>query len=311
MHLMQVEDELGQIFDGINVMVWGGRNQGHPRFAVAQSGDVGIHLGAGQLPPFAGFGPLGHLDFQLFAAAEVGGGDAEPARSDLLDGGAGGVSIPQAPHRWQGVGDPTGIHIVEHGEAHGVFPSFAAVALAPNSVHRHGQHLMGLPGKGPQTHAACAEAMAKALHALHLIERKGGGRRGELQQIAEGREGPALNQLLIGGEMVVARAGGHGGMERLRHFRAVHMEFSTRAVLHKPHEFQLGAIQFGEGLGVESQGFAGQIGEAQAGDAARRAPERQFNEVGANANRLKNLSTVITGEKGDANFGENFPQAIF
>ena len=46
MHLVQVMDQLGQIFDGINIVVGRRRYQGHPWFAIAQPGDVGIYLGS-------------------------------------------------------------------------------------------------------------------------------------------------------------------------------------------------------------------------------------------------------------------------
>ena len=46
-------------------------NQRHPRRAVPQPRDQRGHLHAGQLPTLAGLGPLGDLDFQLFAGVQI------------------------------------------------------------------------------------------------------------------------------------------------------------------------------------------------------------------------------------------------
>ena len=79
MHLMQVVNQLREIFDGIDVVVGRRRDQGHPGLAVAQPCDVVVHLRTGQLTALPWLGPLGHLDFQLLAAAEIFSGDAEAA----------------------------------------------------------------------------------------------------------------------------------------------------------------------------------------------------------------------------------------
>ena len=46
--------QLGQIFDGIDVVVRRGRDQAHAGHAVAQLADVGRDLAAGQLAAFTG-----------------------------------------------------------------------------------------------------------------------------------------------------------------------------------------------------------------------------------------------------------------
>ena len=71
MHLVQIMNQLRQVLNGIDVVVRRRRNQGHPGLAVAQPGDVLVDLRPRQLPPFTGLGPLGHLDLQLFATAQV------------------------------------------------------------------------------------------------------------------------------------------------------------------------------------------------------------------------------------------------
>ena len=100
-------------------------------------------------------------------------------------------------------------------------------------------------------------------------------------------------------------------MEGLRHLRAVEVVFPTGAVLHKAHELELGAVELGVGLGVEDQGFTGQIRETQAGYPAGGAPKGELNQVGANADGLEDLGTVVTGQQGDTNLGKDLAQAIF
>ena len=88
------------------------------------------------------------------------------------------------------------------------------------------------------------------------------------------------------------------------------MVLAAGAVLHEAHELQLGAVQLGVGLGVEAEGLAGQIGEAQSGHTARGAGEGQLDEIGADADRLKDLGAVVAGQQGDADLREDLPQAI-
>ena len=66
---LQVVDQLGQVLDGIDVVVRRRRNQRHAGRRVPQPGDLFGHLVAGQLPAFAGLGALGHLDLQIRALA--------------------------------------------------------------------------------------------------------------------------------------------------------------------------------------------------------------------------------------------------
>ena len=57
-----------------------------PGDRVPQAGDDGADFVAGKLAAFAGLGALGHLDLDFLGAGQVGGGDAETAGGDLLDG---------------------------------------------------------------------------------------------------------------------------------------------------------------------------------------------------------------------------------
>ena len=64
-HVLQVVDQLRQIFDGVNVVMRRRRNQAHTGDGVARLGDRLIHLVAGQLSALAGLCALGHLDLDF------------------------------------------------------------------------------------------------------------------------------------------------------------------------------------------------------------------------------------------------------
>ena len=63
--VLQIEDQLRQVFDGVDVVVRRRRNELHARRRIAQPRDVLIDLVARQLTAFAGLGALRHLDLQF------------------------------------------------------------------------------------------------------------------------------------------------------------------------------------------------------------------------------------------------------
>ena len=170
---------------------------------------------------------------------------------------------------------------------------------------------MGLARKGPQAHASGAKAAADALHALHLFDRQRRGRGLEFQQVPQGRDWPVLKQGFVGGEVVVAGARLDGGMQGFGHLRAIEVILAASAVLHEAHELELGAVELGEGLGMEAEGFAGQLAQAQASHPAGGATEGKLDQIGAKADGFEDLGAVIAGQQGDADLGEDLAQAVF
>ena len=83
-HVLQVVDQLRQIFNRINIVVRRRRNQRHPRRRVPQLGDHLVHLVTRQLSALAGLGALRHLDLQLVGVHQVIRGHAKARRSHLL-----------------------------------------------------------------------------------------------------------------------------------------------------------------------------------------------------------------------------------
>src|SRR5690606_7240260 len=141
-----------------DVVVRGRRDEGDAGHAVAKLGDERGDLGAGELAAFAGLGALGHLDLDFLGGGEVGGGDAEAAGGDLLDGGVGVVAV------------------LADVEAVGVFAAFAGVGLAADAVHGDGEGLVDLGRERAEGHAGGGEALANVLQALDFLDvHRGGG----------------------------------------------------------------------------------------------------------------------------------------
>ena len=84
--ILEVEDQLGEILDGIDVMVRGRGDETDTRCRVAGTGDPAADLVTGQVSAFAGLGSLGHLDLQFLSIAQIVAVDPEAARGDLLGG---------------------------------------------------------------------------------------------------------------------------------------------------------------------------------------------------------------------------------
>ncbi len=117
--LLEVVDQLRQVFDRIDVVVRRRRDQADPGPGIAQARDQFVHLVARQLAALAGLGALRDLDLQHFGVDQVLSGDAEAARGDLLDLAALGGAI-----------------------ACGIFTAFAGIAAAAEAVHGNRQSLV-------------------------------------------------------------------------------------------------------------------------------------------------------------------------
>ena len=89
---LEVVDQLGDVLDGVDVVVRRRRDEADAGRRVAGAGDPGPDLGARELTALAGLGPLGDLDLQVVRVDQVLAGHAEAPRRHLLDGRA-----PQVP----------------------------------------------------------------------------------------------------------------------------------------------------------------------------------------------------------------------
>src|SRR5699024_10742246 len=77
--VLQVVDQLGDVLDGVDVVVRRWRDQSHAGGGVPGAGHPGVHLAAGELAALSGLGTLRHLDLDVVRVGEVVRGDPEPA----------------------------------------------------------------------------------------------------------------------------------------------------------------------------------------------------------------------------------------
>ena len=146
--VLQVIDELGQILDGVDVVVGRGRDEAHAGGAVAGLGDPGVHLGTGQVAALAGLCTLCQLDLDLFRGDQILAGDAETGGSHLLDLGIALAVV--ALFR---------------------LAALAGVAPAAQTVQGDGNGLMGFAAQGTVAHGSGLEPLDDGLHRLHLFQR--------------------------------------------------------------------------------------------------------------------------------------------
>ena len=193
--VLQVMDELGNVLDGVDVVVRRRRDEPHARHRAAQPRDVVADLVAGQLPALARLGALRHLDLDLVGRGQVFGGDAEAPGCHLLDARAQRVAGLQgivglhhilAQHAGQRGTGPDGNALQILPVAHRVFAALAGIGLATDAVHGHGQRGMRLGGDGTQRHRARGEALDDLGGRLHLVQRDGPfGVEAELEESAQ------------------------------------------------------------------------------------------------------------------------------
>ncbi|GAC1615572.1 MAG: hypothetical protein NVS9B12_15760 [Vulcanimicrobiaceae bacterium] len=84
--VFQIVDQLGQVFDGVNIVMRRRRNQPDAGSRVTHARNLRIDLVAGQLTTFAGLGSLRDFDLQFLSVDEVMTRHAKSSGSDLLDG---------------------------------------------------------------------------------------------------------------------------------------------------------------------------------------------------------------------------------
>src|SRR5258705_7948779 len=102
--VLQVVDELREIFDRIDVVMRRRAYEPHAGCGVPGLGDVRIHLETRKLSALTGFGALSHLDLDVGGGHQVVAGDTEAAGGDLFHGAAAfrvveAAAIPPPPAR--------------------------------------------------------------------------------------------------------------------------------------------------------------------------------------------------------------------
>ncbi|CAB4616788.1 unannotated protein [freshwater metagenome] len=154
--ILQVVNQLLEVFNGIDVVVRRRTNESDARSGVTSLCNPWIHLVSGKLSTFAWLCTLGHLDLNVISVHQVFTGHTEATRSHLLDCRTLGVTVC-------------------HGrETLGVFAAFTGVALCTHSVHCDCQVLMCFCGNRAVTHCTRRETLHDFRNGLHFINGDGG-----------------------------------------------------------------------------------------------------------------------------------------
>src|SRR5690606_19995181 len=139
--LLEVEDQLREVLDRVDVVVWRRRDECDTGNRMTQPRDERRDLVAGQLAALTGLCALGHLDLDLLRVGQVLGGDAEATGRHLLDCGVGVVDI------------------FTDRETRGILAAFTGVGLSADAVHRDRENLVYFRRKRAHRHAGGRETL--------------------------------------------------------------------------------------------------------------------------------------------------------
>mmetsp|Transcript_62362 Transcript_62362/g.174233 ORF Transcript_62362/g.174233 Transcript_62362/m.174233 type:complete len:1082 (+) Transcript_62362:2016-5261(+) len=298
--VLEVEDELREVLDGVDVMVRRRRDEADALGGAARRGDVAGDLGARQLAALAGLGALRHLDLQLLRVGEVLHRHAEAARGDLLNGGLHGVAF--------------GRGLV----ADGVLTALARVGEAADAVHRLRERRVGLHGDGAVGHGPGAEALHDLARGLHGLEGDRGAavlaRRLEVQLTAEGR---GLH------ERVVQRGEGRVGRTGIRTCRLLQLRDHQRVVdvllrqlalapmvLALIEEALPDATARGIATLVHCEDAEAELLEAVAAELAGDAAEAHVHDLAAEADGVGDLRPLVAPQRRDAHLRHDLQQPL-
>ena len=321
--VLQVVDELRQVFNRIDVVVRRRADQAHARHRVAQEADVVGYLAAGQLAALAGLGTLGHLDLDLVRAGQVLGGHAKAARGHLLDLGAQAVAFL---HFVVGL-DHTLAHHVRHLGAGGdldalelvavagrVFTALARVALAADAVHGQGQRGVRLGGDRAQRHRPGGESLDDLGCGLHFVQRNGFRRiHLELEQAAQRHMAAALvvddlGVFLVGLELARTRAVLQLG-DRIRRphvLLTAHPPGVLATSLQHRCQHRVVAV----GRLVHAQGFLGDLEHADAAHLRSGAAEVLVHHRLVQTDGLEELRAAVGHVGAHAHLGHDLRQTL-
>ena len=284
--VLQVEDELRQVLDGVDVVMRRRGDQAHARRGAAHLGDPRVHLLAGQVAAFAGFCALGHLDLNLDGARQVAAGHAETARRHLLDGAALAVAVCQ------------------RRLARRVLAALAGVAAPTKAVHGDCQALVRFLGDGAVAHGAGVEALDDLARGLDLVQRHRLARRREVHEIAQRDRttGHVARGAILAEQVVVALAA--SALQQVDGLRVDQVLLAAKRAPRGNAErgklFGRGALLQGQGAVVALVELALHAGGIQAADARGGVREVLLHQGIVQAQDLEDLRAVVALHRGDA-----------
>jgi hypothetical protein len=276
---LQIVDQLLQILDGVNVVVRRRRNKTNTRSRVTSASNRLGDLVARKLTTLTGLGTLSHLDLKLVRVSQVGGGDTETTRGDLLDGRAHGITIGKTLRSLR------------------ILTTLTSVGLAAKSVHGDSEGRVRLHGDGTIRHGTSAEAADNVGPGLNLVNGDGGA---VLKlEVKETSESTVLDLLILGagvslvglvvlGSNSVLDVGNRG---RVVDVRLTAITPVVLAGLGKASRSNGGSR--GETTLVESEGVFSNELEGQALDTGSSSLEASLDNGLVETEGLEDLSTLV------------------
>ena len=294
-HILQVVDQLREIFDRIDVVMRRRRDQSDAGDGVPQARDHFVDFVAGKLAALAGLRALRHLDLQLVGVDQIVRGNSETRRGNLLYGAA-----PQIAVR-------IGL------EALFVFSAFAGVGLAADAVHGDGQSFVGFFADRPERHGAGGEALHDFFGGLDFFDRNRLVALLQLHQAAQRAQVRALVVDEVGVFLKCLEAVlPHGLLQLADGQRIEQVIFAVDALVIAAADREFG-LEFGqrtERILVLQLRFGRENCEADAFQARSRAGEIGVDQFFVQADGFEDLRSLITLQSRDAHLREGLQQAL-
>ena len=290
--VLKVKDELGQVFDGVDVVVRRRRDQADAGRGLTDLGNPGVDLLAGQVTALAGLGALGHLDLDLEGAAQVAARHAKARACHLLDRGVLGVTVSQ------------------RGLATRVLAALARVGAPMQAIHGDGHALVCFLADGAVRHGAGVKAADDVERGLDLVERNRRAAAGiKVEQVAQAHGTAGAVQagaVLLKGVVTVLTA---GGLQQVDSLRVDQVILATeRAPLGQTQRGQLigsRALKDSERGVVALVLLALNVLDTHTAHTAHRAGEVRVDELRRKAHSLEDLRRMVALHRGDAHLGHD------
>ena len=246
---------------------------------MSQSGDLGGDFVAGKLAALTRLRTLGHLDLKLFGRSEIGRGDTESSRSDLLDRG-----------------------VARRPVALRAFASLARIGIAADLIHRLGQRFVGLPGQGAMRHGRCDESAHDPFDRFDLVERNRRPR-GECEQIADDRRRPVedLSDVVVPVGLLTRP---HGLLQGQDDAGAGDMEAALASKLVEA----AGELLALAVAGVQLEDPCRHLLETEPGEPAGGIAEREIAHVLTEADDLEELRAAVRRNRADPHLRHDLEQ---
>ena len=196
-HILQVVDQLRQIFNRVDIVMRRRRHQAYAWRGVPHPRDLLVDLVARQLTAFAGLSALRDLDLQFVGVDQIVGRHAKAAGGHLLDGAASQIAV--------GVAQETLL----------ILAALAGVRSPAHAVHRDRHRLVRLFRDGAVAHRAGGEALHDLTGRLHFLNCDGRVGPLEFHQSAQRAELLVLVVDVVGELFVVVEIVGRDGVLEL------------------------------------------------------------------------------------------------